>query len=286
MPTDVSSLPTDRAGRQRWIRRQEARVATLVRARLRGVVVGAYERFTDSLTAAGDLTILDDIPHAWLTAVYTDIAPALEEIYLSGAATAWLGIGADPASLLSQAFMRVTNENAVSYMAGATSRLSGVGQNAWQLIRAKTVTAIQTGAGTEHLKQQIESVTQFSEFRADTIARTETNAAYVQGDMAGARALGDDGPVMKTWVAVQDARTRDDHSDADGQTVPIGGLFDVGDEQLDSPHDPSASAGNSVNCRCYVEFLYAGDTAPDGSTVEDTGPAVPGSISIDDDEGD
>jgi uncharacterized protein with gpF-like domain len=104
--------------------------------------------------------------------------------------------------------------------------------------------------------------------RANTIARTETVGAYVQGDLAGARALGDSGPVEKVWVAAIDARTRPSHEDADGQCVPIDDTFDVGGEAMDAPHDPSAPDGEVVNCRCIVEFLYVGDTRPDGTTVE------------------
>lgn len=278
---DVASLPTERRARERWLLRQEARITRLVRSRLRRVVVDAYTGFADSLTAAGDLTILDGIPNAWLTVVYDELAPAFEQLYVSGAATAWLSAGLDVDDMATQAFVRVTNENAVSYMAGATNRLQSVGQNTWQLIRQQTVTAIQQGAGTEALKDKIEQVGQFSEYRADTIARTETNAAYINGDMAGARALGDDGPIYKVWVAVEDNRTREDHSDADGQAVRMADQFDVGGEAMDAPHDPSASPGNVVNCRCYVEFLYAGDSLPDGTLIEDDGTGVPGEPSID-----
>ena len=36
------------------------------------------------------------------------------------------------------------------------------------------------------------------------------------------------------------------------------------------PHDPSGSAFNIVNCRCYVEFLYVGDTRPDGTVITES----------------
>lgn len=56
--------------------------------------------------------------------------------------------------------------------------------------------------------------------------------------------------LKKQWMATLDDRTRDDHADADGQTVDINEKFEVGGEEMEYPGDMSASPGNVYNCRC------------------------------------
>jgi hypothetical protein len=58
----------------------------------------------------------------------------------------------------------------------------------------------------------------------------------------------------QTWNAVGDDRTRETHADADGQEVPLGDSFDVGDDQLAYPGDPLGSAEETINCRCWLTF--------------------------------
>jgi uncharacterized protein with gpF-like domain len=55
---------------------------------------------------------------------------------------------------------------------------------------------------------------------------------------------------QKEWVAVNDARTRDDHSAANGQVVDQDADFIVGGAPLKYPGDPSGPAQQVVNCRC------------------------------------
>lgn len=263
---DTSSLPTDAAGKAAWLLEREEAIAAQVRTALRRIVGEAFEAFLNTLTAAGDVVALDSIPGAWMTYVADELLDELGETYLAGAATAWLGVD-EPSEALARAWEPVVNHNAESYIVQATNRLAGVGDETWRLVRRKVETAIRDGLTNEELREQVQSVASFSEFRADTIARTETVGAYVQGDMAGARALGADGPVEKVWRATNDARTRPTHVEADDQVRRMGEAFVVGGVRMDAPHDPSAPAGEVVNCRCYVEFLYPGDTRPDGSLV-------------------
>lgn len=290
---DADALPTDRRGVERWLDRRAALAARKTRLALRKIIGDALDGILDSLTASVDLTPLDSIVDAWLTVVSEELLPDLGATYMAGSVTAWLGM--PKLSTLTQQttnraidfaaqWSNVVNDNAVSYMAKASNRLAGVGQTTWRQVRSQVSNAIEKGLSTEDLKEQIESTRQWSEFRADTIARTETNAAYVQGDMAGGRALGNDGPVEKVWVAVLDNRTRESHADASDQCVPFDESFEVGGVSMDSPLDPSAPPEEVVNCRCYVELLYEGDTRPDGSTVEGDPSRPPAQLTIDDDE--
>jgi hypothetical protein len=87
-------------------------------------------------------------------------------------------------------------------------------------------------------------------WRARRIARTETGAAQNAAllEMAGARGK----PFEKTWVAIEDARTRPTHAAADGQTVSGDALFSVGGAAMAHPGDPSAPLSEIVNCRCTM----------------------------------
>lgn len=88
--------------------------------------------------------------------------------------------------------------------------------------------------------------------RSTVIARTETINASNRGAVIGAQSTGLD--LNKIWIATADDRTRDDHAEADGQTVDQSGMFNVGGEELEYPGDPRGSARNVIQCRCAVAF--------------------------------
>ncbi len=90
--------------------------------------------------------------------------------------------------------------------------------------------------------------------RATRIARTEVISASNLGSIEGARATGL--PLDKTWLATRDARTRDTHDEADGQTVEMDELFNVGGSLLDFPGDWSnnADVAEIIQCRCTVIY--------------------------------
>lgn len=98
-------------------------------------------------------------------------------------------------------------------------------------------------------------------YRGEVIARTESIDALRAGqkemiDQAVERAEVETGDMVKTWSATGGERTRDDHADADGQTVPYSQPFTVGGEMLLYPGDRSlgASAGNTIQCRCSARY--------------------------------
>ena len=103
---------------------------------------------------------------------------------------------------------------------------------------------------------------------AERIVRTEINRAFNTADELFRQGAVDTRPenlpvLKKIWVSLDDARVRPAHQamhkvvvDADDTfTVPImktvnGVAIRVGSEQMDNPLDPSASPGNTINCRC------------------------------------
>lgn len=274
--------PADRVETEAWLERRSEKLAEAIARSLKKVVTSAYSKFlatvpetsiVSSLTAAGDLHAFDSIIGQWNLIYEKEIAPEIEETYLSGAMSAFTQ--APGAKKMSKAeiasWARVTNDQAVTYMATATNRLAGVGETIWTDVRERVTKAVASGASNEQLKDEIGKLSDFSEYRADTIARTETIGAYVNGDWDGAQILGDRGPAEKVWVATGDARGRVSHSNLTNTTLPMSEPFTVAGEPMLYPHSPGASAKNVVNCRCYVEFLYPGDTRPDGTVISETG---------------
>ena len=95
------------------------------------------------------------------------------------------------------------------------------------------------------------------------IARTETTTATNYATVLAAK--NSDLVLEKTWISVQDNRTRRppnsmfDHLDMNGQVVSETGMFFVGGEEIEYPGDPNGKAGNIINCRCKVVFTTKED---------------------------
>lgn len=96
-------------------------------------------------------------------------------------------------------------------------------------------------------------VPEFSTYRANLIARTETHGAANYGASEAARETGL--PLRKEWIAAADERTRQSHADADGQIVGQDETFDVGGHRLQFPGDPAGPAGEVINCRCSLGWI-------------------------------
>ena len=89
--------------------------------------------------------------------------------------------------------------------------------------------------------------------RATLIARTESCSTMNAGAMELYKS---EGVNYKEWISVQDDRTRDSHLLMDGTVVPVTDKFEVPATSqtegawMDYAGDPSAPAGQVVNCRC------------------------------------
>lgn len=88
--------------------------------------------------------------------------------------------------------------------------------------------------------------------RARTIARTESHSASQDAAHEIVEASGLE--VTKEWVAVEDDRTREDHQDVNGEEIEMHERFQVGEDQLAYPGDPTGSAGQIINCRCVLVY--------------------------------
>jgi len=233
----------------------EAEMARILREH-----AGAYLGVT---AAAGDPSQLDGMEAEWSAFVETEVGPYVSTLYRATALSTT--IAASPPPRIAALMTPVINESAVAYSRVATNRIVGAGNALWGNVRSELTTTLQTGGTMEELKETVERVTGYSEFRADTIARTEVMGAYNHGDNDAAQSLGEYGPIEKQWLAALDARTRESHVEANGQTVPFNADFMVGGNAM--PFPGQGPPEEVVNCRCVVLHLYAGDQRPDGSTV-------------------
>ena len=124
--------------------------------------------------------------------------------------------------------------------------------------RAQIVSMISDGSceglGAEDVARTIRKrINTISALRAATIARTEVAGAANYASDGAARAMGLE--MQKSWLATEDDRSRQWHIDADGQTIDMDQPFIVGGEALMYPGDASASAANTINCRCVVDYI-------------------------------
>jgi uncharacterized protein with gpF-like domain len=113
----------------------------------------------------------------------------------------------------------------------------------------------QSGGEVVQAKMLRQKFNHLADYQAKRIVRTEaTNAANYATEQAALNLFaGQD--LTKTWRSGYDARVRDAHRAANGQTVPFNSKFSVGGESLQRPGDPSASASNRINCRCSMIAL-------------------------------
>lgn len=186
---------------------------------------------------------------AALTAKYT--ADVARDVL----ATPYRDLFADDTVFESRPFVR-------NWIAQRENRLNAVPNEVFGLVSHIVDAATTNGASIPDVTAQVEELFADTSMptwksRARTVARTEVVGAY-NGGLHDAFAMivhNDPGtPWVKRWLATEDSRTRPDHVEADGQTVPFSQPFVVGGFHMQYPHDPDGPAKEIVNCRC-VELL-------------------------------
>lgn len=106
----------------------------------------------------------------------------------------------------------------------------------------------------QHVYNNAKDSMRISARRAKTIARTEIHGAYNESRHVTAERTGF---TKKRWLATPDERTRDTHRVL-GEQPAIGMEEEYKTflgESLRYPHDPNASAGEVVNCRCIEDYI-------------------------------
>src|SRR6185436_19411337 len=117
---------------------------------------------------------------------------------------------------------------------------------------------INAGDTLDQLAQRVDRVLTYTDSerwpnRARVIAQTETTRAYGAGTLAaGMEQSRVTGRILtKTWVGRVE-RERATHLATNGTKLPLFYPFQVGDDQLMFPGDPTGSPENVINCRCSL----------------------------------
>lgn len=122
------------------------------------------------------------------------------------------------------------------------------------VLRRTIETAVADGLSVPDTAAAIKAgVNGMAGYTATMLARTDLIGLANGGSIVAAREVLPEG-ATKTWLSSEDDRVRPTHEDADGQTVPIDAQFEVGDDLLDYPGDPSGSDEEVINCRCTVIY--------------------------------
>lgn len=111
--------------------------------------------------------------------------------------------------------------------------------------------AIQTVDTTQ---DNIEDEWYLSSDRTEYIAENEANTSLNYSDYASAIKAG---KTRKRWRTMEDTKVRRTHRELNNKTIPIDGIFLVGNSEMRFAKDTSlgASAKEIVNCRCSTEYL-------------------------------
>jgi uncharacterized protein with gpF-like domain len=136
-------------------------------------------------------------------------------------------------------------------------------------VREAIVTGEAEGENIDQIAARVRSATGglLGRARAVTIARTEVHAAANAANDRIGDSLGL-GTRVNVWAATEDERTRQSHSDVDGEEWPAGETIHVGDSDLLYPGDPNGEPGDVINCRCTALHRYPEAEALFGSADE------------------
>ena len=133
-----------------------------------------------------------------------------------------------------------------------TNKVLGVTHATYEQIQEIFTKGVKDGSTHYEIGQQIESkLDEFWKAQSETIARTEVNSAMNAAMLEDAKAMAPD--LNKVWACMF-LNSRQDHMDADGQSVPQSEPLIVGGEEMMEPGDDLASADQIVNCTCSIFF--------------------------------
>lgn len=181
-----------------------------------------------------------------LMATYNDIMPVMGRMVIDGAA----GKAAKP-SLFERLVLGWIEEAAARKVTAITATTRRQLQRSIAAARAE-------GVGTAGVARRIRDDLggTIAAARSHVIARTETHAAANAAQHFAAESLQRD-DMKREWIAAEDERTREDHSDANGQVVALEQPFTVGGALLMYPGDMGGPPEQVINCRCTTGFIVS-----------------------------
>lgn len=122
-----------------------------------------------------------------------------------------------------------------------------------QKIQSHLTQAILQGEDITQIAKRMLTIAEMNQVSAFRAARTSITAAQNSGRIDGYKRCQKLGiKLKKQWIATLDGRTRHEHRQLDGQSVPIDKPFTVDGYEIDFPADPHAEAFLVYNCRCTL----------------------------------
>lgn len=253
---------------QGWVEARTEQWASKVKRRMLPVLADAAEAFVgEPITASGEEAAAV-VWEVWAL-LLPELAEELAEVYEASMIYSFVGLLGATLDDLPEYLVPPVNAAVPAHALTAVNNIKQLGPDMWGHLRAQISDALEQGLPIEEVKERVEAATKWSEYKADTVARTEMQSAYANGDAKAMDVLvaDGDGPVEKVWLATADARTRATHLAANDQVRRMDELFDVGGVQMRHPHAAGAPAGEVANCRCTTLYLWPGDERPDGTVV-------------------
>lgn len=190
----------------------------------------------------GDATAVVFDPTAFEDALATALEKAQRSTFDVAGREVWADIGRPDDA------WQMPMGQAINALRDRENLIRNAGQEIFEEIRTELETGFIAGETTDQLADRVRA--KFNEIgkgRANTIAVTETGAAYGAGQHAAQTQAG---VKQKEWLSARDARVRPDHRAADGQVVALDGLFTVGGERTSYPCGEGLSANQACGCRC------------------------------------
>ncbi len=232
-----------KAAVKKYAGKQDDEARRIFKAKLRDGL--SYNAALDAMLAEvygpdADAVLRDGLAPSWMNSMKDGMALASDTL---GKPIAF--------DLLNPTFIKWIGDNGLS-------RAKLVNATSSKAVRKTLQEGIEAGEGINKLAHRISEVQgDLAGYRASRIARTETAASVNFGAYASYKA---EGVESLEWIATRDGRTRTyensdfDHIGADGEIIPIDGLFSISGENLQYPGDSEhgASPGNTINCRCSV----------------------------------
>ena len=138
----------------------------------------------------------------------------------------------------------------VQFVSERANKLSGVPDEIFDRIRTSIQDGIDAGDSVKDISDRVrEAYNEIGEGRGNTIAQTETAAAFGKARDVAIKAGGIE---YKKWLTSGSANVRAAHRAANGQVVASDEPFQVGGETLDYPGDTKGSPANVINCHCVA----------------------------------
>lgn len=196
----------------------------------------------------------------WSIFVESELVPAATEVFATGGELTLAGIE----DATGDFFDPMTDDSAAEYLSVATNRMVNISETIWKGIRDELLAGYAAGESIPEIAARLTKFPQVNAYRSVVVARTEVVSAANAGAYIQMLETGLD--AQKEWISTDDPRTRESHRHAEGQTVDLTEEFTVGiytdgvktgEEGMEFPGDPTASAGNVIQCRCTLGFAFS-----------------------------